>query len=569
MRVGWGWYCGLAAMLLCVALPGWRAAGFALRSAIAPVRCRRANAGLAGSGQAGQGWLPQARWAGRCHAGTGFGNCPPTPARGRVRRPLLEPLLDRLVLPARRCESGGCLQLQSMHGDAVGGPETPPVSPLSCWVRCVEGEPHMSVAIEIGGKESVLHRMQDDRLQTTLDRVRKLFKERFKQRNRGNDAALEGKRKDKKPKGKGKGRRRKAEAEAAAASALEAAAPKAASARDQGQVDEDSAAGEAVAAAAMDTDTKIWVSDEHGNEVSADVLNRHALVGGHTLHVGEEAFGVLCNMPAVKGILVRQRAIAGFPVRPDYTCEFDTPSAAEWRWWRLPAEHAHRDLAAGERVEVGRSECYTPTQDDVGKFLAVELVPARVQQVAGVVEAGAGSTARLEGSTARLEGSTARLLAGDEQRLAADDEVGTRVGAGGCQHIFGKRVSVVMGEAVEEAPDLSVHHHRLAVAPRHARDQEQGGGARRIELREAAAGGMGVRVVSYNILADAYANTKFAREQLYPYCPPAALSLDYRKQLAVCPSSLSPCSLSIHLCPRPALLNPRGWQAWELLRFRV
>jgi hypothetical protein len=26
-------------------------------------------------------------------------------------------------------------------------------------------------------------------------------------------------------------------------------------------------------------------------------------------------------------------------------------------------------------------------------------------------------------------------------------------------------------------------------------------------------------VVSYNILADAYASTKFAREQLYAYCP--------------------------------------------------
>jgi mRNA deadenylase 3'-5' endonuclease subunit Ccr4 len=39
-------------------------------------------------------------------------------------------------------------------------------------------------------------------------------------------------------------------------------------------------------------------------------------------------------------------------------------------------------------------------------------------------------------------------------------------------------------------------------------------------------------VVSYNILADAYASTKFAREQLYAYCRAEALSVDYRKQLA-------------------------------------
>ena len=35
----------------------------------------------------------------------------------------------------------------------------------------------------------------------------------------------------------------------------------------------------------------------------------------------------------------------------------------------------------------------------------------------------------------------------------------------------------------------------------------------------------------YNILADKYANTKTAMDLYYPYCPPYALGLDYRKQL--------------------------------------
>nr|CAD7442221.1 unnamed protein product [Timema bartmani] len=39
------------------------------------------------------------------------------------------------------------------------------------------------------------------------------------------------------------------------------------------------------------------------------------------------------------------------------------------------------------------------------------------------------------------------------------------------------------------------------------------------------------RVVSYNILADLYADSEVARTQLYPYCPPYALTIDYRKQL--------------------------------------
>ncbi|XP_043242342.1 2',5'-phosphodiesterase 12-like isoform X2 [Amphibalanus amphitrite] len=41
------------------------------------------------------------------------------------------------------------------------------------------------------------------------------------------------------------------------------------------------------------------------------------------------------------------------------------------------------------------------------------------------------------------------------------------------------------------------------------------------------------RVVSYNILADLYADSDFTRTVLHPYCPPYALHIDYRKQLIV------------------------------------
>nr|XP_036221169.1 2',5'-phosphodiesterase 12 [Bactrocera oleae] len=40
-----------------------------------------------------------------------------------------------------------------------------------------------------------------------------------------------------------------------------------------------------------------------------------------------------------------------------------------------------------------------------------------------------------------------------------------------------------------------------------------------------------IRVVSYNILADLYADSDYTRTHLFPYCPPYALKIDYRKQL--------------------------------------
>lgn len=40
-----------------------------------------------------------------------------------------------------------------------------------------------------------------------------------------------------------------------------------------------------------------------------------------------------------------------------------------------------------------------------------------------------------------------------------------------------------------------------------------------------------VRVVTYNILADVYAQTEHSKTVLYPYCAPYALQLDYRQNL--------------------------------------
>nr|XP_037283961.1 2',5'-phosphodiesterase 12-like [Rhipicephalus microplus] len=41
------------------------------------------------------------------------------------------------------------------------------------------------------------------------------------------------------------------------------------------------------------------------------------------------------------------------------------------------------------------------------------------------------------------------------------------------------------------------------------------------------------RCISYNLLADVYADTKFTRSELFPYCAAHALDLSYRKQLLV------------------------------------
>jgi len=41
------------------------------------------------------------------------------------------------------------------------------------------------------------------------------------------------------------------------------------------------------------------------------------------------------------------------------------------------------------------------------------------------------------------------------------------------------------------------------------------------------------RVVTYNILADIYADSDFSRDYLFCHCPANILSIDYRKQLLI------------------------------------
>ncbi|KAH0563970.1 2',5'-phosphodiesterase 12 isoform X1 [Cotesia glomerata] len=41
------------------------------------------------------------------------------------------------------------------------------------------------------------------------------------------------------------------------------------------------------------------------------------------------------------------------------------------------------------------------------------------------------------------------------------------------------------------------------------------------------------RVTSYNLLADTYADSEYSRAVLFPYCPPYALNIDYRKLLII------------------------------------
>ncbi|XP_063973714.1 2',5'-phosphodiesterase 12 [Diachasmimorpha longicaudata] len=90
------------------------------------------------------------------------------------------------------------------------------------------------------------------------------------------------------------------------------------------------------------------------------------------------------------------------------------------------------------------------------------------------------------------------------------------------------RLSCVPGNENQLGPEVQVEGKSTV---------EAGPGACPFEIRQQFTknklSGKDFRITSYNILADTYADSDYSRTVLFPYCPPYALAIDYRKLLIV------------------------------------
>ncbi|XP_070815084.1 2',5'-phosphodiesterase 12 [Chaetodon trifascialis] len=200
-----------------------------------------------------------------------------------------------------------------------------------------------------------------------------------------------------------------------------------------------------------------------GDEVADTVLNSEAWRDGAVLQVGDVKFSVQVNAPTFTTAELPVSLLAGFPVCPSLKVEFGNLQDCEFRWFKESAPKSSPE-AAGEDpgqddswTEVGRERVYVPSNQDIGCRLKLRCMPK------------------------------------DGSRSGPAKEL----------------VSVV---AVEAGPGVCTFDNRHAYTVKEAEWPV-------------------VRVVSYNILADVYAQTELSKNVLYPYCAPYALQLDYRQNL--------------------------------------
>ncbi|KAF3690268.1 2',5'-phosphodiesterase 12 [Channa argus] len=200
-----------------------------------------------------------------------------------------------------------------------------------------------------------------------------------------------------------------------------------------------------------------------GHEVPDTVQNSEAWQDGAVLQVGNVKYSVQRNPPILTTVELPVSLLAGFPVCPKLEVEFGNIEDCEFTWYKanIPATSTE---AAGEGqaqdtswIQVGCGRVHIPSNQDIGCRLKLLCTPR----------------------------------AGSRSGVAKE---------------------VVSVGTVEAGPGVCTFDNRHAFTVK-------------------AAEWPTMRVVSYNILADVYAQTELSKTVLYPYCAPYAMQLDYRQNL--------------------------------------
>ncbi|XP_035518581.1 2',5'-phosphodiesterase 12 [Morone saxatilis] len=201
-----------------------------------------------------------------------------------------------------------------------------------------------------------------------------------------------------------------------------------------------------------------------GDEVDHTVLNAEAWQDGSVLQVGDVQYSVQRNPPTLTTAELPVSVLAGFPVCPTLEVEFGNLQDSEFIWFKEDVSNRSCSEATGavpgqeaSWTQIGSGRVYVPSNQDIGYRLKLRCTPR-------------------DGGRS---GSAKELIS---------------VGA------------------VEAGPGVCTFDNRHAYTVKEAEWPS-------------------VRVVSYNILADIYAQTELSKNVLYPYCAPYALQLDYRQNL--------------------------------------
>ncbi|CAB4054629.1 PDE12 [Lepeophtheirus salmonis] len=201
-------------------------------------------------------------------------------------------------------------------------------------------------------------------------------------------------------------------------------------------------------------------TDFLGDKEKIDIINENALdllsQKSISMDICGSIFTVRKNPPFVETLKLSDRIMVDFPCYPSkFEMSFGTRESSIFNWYTSESSQTQKKWTLVQ----GNSFLYTPSSNDVGRFVKLEVIPRDGNQTAG------------------------RTV-----------------------------VEIVSKNAVDPGPGYCPFQ-------------------RRHEYTDSITNESTCRVVSYNLLADLYADSVYSRTVLFPSCPPFALSIDYRKQM--------------------------------------
>nr|XP_006818868.1 PREDICTED: 2',5'-phosphodiesterase 12-like [Saccoglossus kowalevskii] len=235
-----------------------------------------------------------------------------------------------------------------------------------------------------------------------------------------------------------------------------------------------------------DIDVTLFIDN---SKVSEELENKLAWKDGAVLEIGDNRYTVEKNPPTILKLTLPQSIMSGFPVYPRVEMEFGNLGNSEFIWYKevksdLPIEECD------EAVAMETSSTRSDSSIVAKKILKIDITSSRVPENWTEIHKGKFYMPTNSDISHKLK---LKCVPSDGTRSGEAKEV-----------VSNSEVSAGVGVCPFET--------------RHIYTQNK-------------IGDEGLRVVSYNILADPYTSTEFAQNVLYPYCAPYALDIDYREQL--------------------------------------
>ena len=207
-------------------------------------------------------------------------------------------------------------------------------------------------------------------------------------------------------------------------------------------------------------------------EVSLDNTVSEVFVQGAELVIDDQKLTVEVNVPNITAIKLPSLAIAGYPVFPDIEFEFADVELFDFQWFKIDS-----------------------------KYITIKKSNGKAGLTQGITE----------------KHYTPLMTTHDRFYTPCVDDIGYNLILR-CtprdHHRTGEMFEAASKTCVIEGPGHCIFEDRQ-------------------QFTSTVLAGSSFRVMSYNMLADVFADTEYTRTTLYPYCKPEALVFDYRKSLLI------------------------------------